>query len=171
MAVQKVELHALAQYLLQIGKVAPTLRISIVNKDLAIFCVGCYRGGIERAHDTTDIALIDAELRGLGLQVDRQQLQQTARHILVEDGRDEQGDGSQIIVPVVERIRGIGIGQGVSRASAGLLDGPFLVRLQSIMLAHEVNLRKEVSKGATLRATALGSRQREDLVQLSEILG
>ena len=64
-AIQQVQLHTLAEYFLQIGKIAPPVSIAIVNDNLTLFAVSCYRLVIVRTDNTADIPLVDVELRGL----------------------------------------------------------------------------------------------------------
>ena len=61
MTIQKVELHPLAQYLAQIGKVTTALGVAIVNRDLTILGIGIDGCLVERTYDAAHIALIDLE--------------------------------------------------------------------------------------------------------------
>ena len=60
-AVQQVELHALAQHLTQIAEVAALLGRRIVYRQFAVITVGHYQLGIETSHHHPDVLTVDAQ--------------------------------------------------------------------------------------------------------------
>ena len=159
-AVEQVQLHAWPEQLLQVGEVAAVLGVAVVNGYLSVVGVGQNVHVVHAVDNAAQIFHVDAQTLGAGPVVSRQEAQQHARHVGLEDGGDEACHGHDVVRPVFSTDGCAGVGM-----AAGRLQADAQLGVQPQPLAKVVHLREEVAECPTLSAAAFGSGEHQHLVQ------
>ena len=95
----------------------------------------------------------------------RQARQQLVWNILMENGRDEERKGSEVIAPIVLRKR-FRIFRPI-RVATHLLDGDTFRQSYAMLLAQKIDLCKDIAKALTTTPQRLCTRQHQRLVQIA----
>lgn len=96
----------------------------------------------------------------------RQARQQLVWNILMENGRDEERKGSEVIAPIVLRKR-FRLFRAI-RVATHLLDGDTFRQSYAMLLAQKIDLCKDIAKALTTTPQCLSTRQHQRLVQITQ---